>query len=121
MKESQIRDSIRPAGLVSGDLILAEMQNGTLCILYNGIPLEDHSWKSEERFTAHLKFEELRAYLTAPLNRHEQEQPCLRFAPRAKTSSQWVGVSPETRRSGLPASRDVASFGLQNSARDCLR
>jgi len=112
MKESQIRDSIRSAGLVSGELILAEMQNGTLCILYNGIPLEDHSWKSEERIAAHLKFEELRAHLAAPLNRNVQQQPCLRFAPRAGTFSEWVGVSAESRRSGLPASRDVASFGL---------
>ena len=51
--------------LTSGNLTLTEMQDGTLRILHNGIPCKDQCWKPMEMHIAQLKFEELRARLTA--------------------------------------------------------
>jgi hypothetical protein len=43
----------------SGDITLTEMQDGTLRILRNGIPIEGHCWKPTEIHIAQRKFEEL--------------------------------------------------------------
>ena len=48
----------------SGDITLTEMQDGTLRILRDGIPIEGHCWKRTEMHIAQRKFDELVQRLT---------------------------------------------------------
>lgn len=63
MTGSQDTEPVLHSPLTSGDLTLTQMQDGTLCILLNGIPCTDRHWTATEMHLARLKFEELRARL----------------------------------------------------------
>jgi hypothetical protein len=65
----------------SGDITLTQMQDGTLRILRNGIPIEGHWWKPTEMHIAQRKFEELVLRLTTEPE-YEQELSQQRHAGR---------------------------------------
>ena len=68
--------------LTSGDLTLTQMQDGTLCILHNGIPCTDRHWTTTEMQIARLKLEELKVSLTA--------RPKSKRGVNRRQTSEWL-------------------------------
>ncbi len=79
---SQGSEPVLHSPLKSGDLTLTQMQDGTLCILHNGIPCIDRHWAPTEVQIARLKFEELKVYLTT--------RPESKRGVNRRQSSEWL-------------------------------
>lgn len=93
---SQGAEPVLHCPLTSGELTLTQMQDGTLCILFNGIPCTDGHWMPTEMQIARLKFEELKARLAtgAEAQRGAKRRQGPKWVPRGYASDPQFGASP---------------------------
>jgi hypothetical protein len=66
MEGLQIDGSTLSAPATSGSFKLVEMQDGTLCISRNGIPIQNERWRAAEAGTAELRIQQLSSSFAAP-------------------------------------------------------
>ena len=63
---SQVRHVLFYVGLKPGNLLLAEMEDGSFCILRDDQPIEGLTWPHAQVTEAMAKFQELKAQLGPP-------------------------------------------------------